>query len=129
MAAVSAATPFLDFAYWERWFEMPGVLLTAQVPILVVIAGVFFFRSLNRGSERLPFAIALGLFLLGFAGLGISLFPYIVPDQITIWDAAAPAASQMFMLVGTVIIVPIILAYTAWSYWVFRGKVGTHGYH
>jgi cytochrome d ubiquinol oxidase subunit II len=52
-----------------------------------------------------------------------------VPDQITIWDAAAPAASQMFMLVGTVIIVPIILAYTAWSYWVFRGKVGTHGYH
>ena len=129
MAAVSAATPFLDYDYWQRWFEMPGVLLTAQVPILVVVAGLFFFRSLKAGAERLPFAIALGLFLLGFAGLGISMFPYIVPDQITIWDAAAPPSSQIFMLVGTVIIIPIILAYTAWAYWVFRGKVGTHGYH
>lgn len=129
MAAVSAATPFLDYEYWQRWFEMPGVLLTAQVPILVVVAGIFYFRSLNARAERLPFAIALGLFLLGFAGLGISMFPYIVPDQITIWDAAAPPSSQIFMLVGTVIIIPIILAYTAWAYWVFRGKVGTHGYH
>jgi cytochrome d ubiquinol oxidase subunit II len=129
MAAVSAATPFLDYAYWQRWFEMPGVLLTAQVPILVMIASFFYFRSLNADAERLPFLLALGLFLLGFAGLGISIFPYIVPDQITIWDAAAPASSQLFMLVGTVIIVPIILAYTAWAYWVFRGKVGTHGYH
>lgn len=129
MGAVSAATPFLNYAYWQRWFEMPGVLITAQVPILIVIASFLFFRSLNAGAERLPFAIALGLFLLGFVGLGISMFPYIVPDQITIWDAAAPEQSQIFMLVGTVIIVPIILAYTAWAYWVFRGKVGTHGYH
>jgi len=57
------------------------------------------------------------------------MFPYVIPDQVTIWDAAAPEQSQIFMLVGTVIIVPIILAYTAWAYWVFRGKVGEHGYH
>lgn len=129
MAAVSAATPFLHYAYWQRWFEMPGVVLTAQVPLLVVIATFFYFRSLNAGAERLPFVLALGLFLLGFTGLGISMFPYIVPDQITIWDAAAPEQSQAFMLVGTVIIIPIILAYTAWAYWVFRGKVDAHGYH
>ena len=71
----------------------------------------------------------MALFALGFAGLGISLFPYIVPDSVTIWDAAAPERSQVFMLVGTAIIMPVILAYTAWAYWVFRGKVGTHGYH
>lgn len=129
MAAVSAATPFLDYDYWRRWFELPGVLLTAQIPILVVIATIFYFRSLAAGGERLPFLIALGLFLLGFAGLGISIFPFIVPDQITIWDAAAPEPSQLFMLVGTAIIIPFILAYTVWAYWVFRGKVGTHGYH
>ncbi|MCX7284824.1 MAG: cytochrome d ubiquinol oxidase subunit II [Novosphingobium sp.] len=129
MAAVSAATPFLDYAYWHRWFEMPGILLTVPVPLLVVAFGFSFFKSLALGSERLPFAIALGLFLLGFAGLGISIFPYIVPDQITIWEAAAPEKSQLFMLVGTVVIMPVIIAYTGWAYWVFRGKVGTHGYH
>lgn len=129
MAAVSAATPFLVFAYWRHWFEMPGLLLTAQVPILVLVASFFFFRSLRARAERLPFLLTLCLFLLGFAGLGISMFPYVIPDQVTIWDAAAPEQSQIFMLVGTVIIVPIILAYTAWAYWVFRGKVGEHGYH
>ena len=129
MTAVSAATPFLTYDYWRRWFAMPGVLLTAQVPLLVTIAAIAFFWSLRRGAERLPFLMALGLFLLGFTGLGISIFPYIVPRAVTIWDAAAPPQSQLFMLVGAVIIVPLILAYTAWAYWVFRGKVGAHGYH
>ncbi len=129
IAAVSAATPFLGQGYFQRWFEMPNVLLTAQVPILVIIAAVLYFRSLAKGAERLPFLIALGLFLLSFVGLGISMFPYVVPPSVTIWDAAAPERSQMFVLVGAVVIVPVILAYTAWAYWVFRGKVGTHGYH
>lgn len=129
LAAVSAATPFLTYDYWRRWFAMPGVLLTAQVPLLVTIVAFTFFWSLRRGAERLPFLLALALFLLGFVGLGISIYPYVVPRTVTIWDAAAPPQSQLFMLIGTVIIIPIILAYTAWSYWVFRGKVGTHGYH
>ncbi len=129
LGAVSAATPFLTYDYWRRWFAMPGVLLTAQVPLLVAICAVTFFWSLKHGAERLPFMTALGLFFLGFVGLGISIYPYIVPRAVTIWDAAAPPQSQLFMLVGAAVIIPIILAYTGWAYWVFRGKVGTHGYH
>jgi len=126
---VSAATPFLQYDYWHRWFALPGVLLTAQVPLLVVICAGTFLWSLRRDAERLPFFMALALFLLGFVGLGISMFPYVVPRAVTIWDAAAPAQSQSFMLIGSVIIIPIILAYTGWAYWVFRGKAGTEGYH
>ena len=129
MAAVSVATPFLHHDYWRRWFAMPSVLLTAQVPLLVAIAAAAYFWSLRRGAERAPFLIALGLFLLGFVGLGISMFPYVVPSQIPIWDAAAPVESQRFMLVGVAVIVPVILAYTGWAYWVFRGKAGHEGYH
>jgi cytochrome d ubiquinol oxidase subunit II len=129
MAAVSLATPYLHYDYWRRWFSMPNVLFTAQVPLLVIITSVIFVRSLRRGAERLPFLMALTLFLLNFTGLGISVFPYLVPREITIWDAAAPAQSQAFMLVGVAFIMPVIVGYTIWAYWVFRGKVGTHGYH
>jgi cytochrome d ubiquinol oxidase subunit II len=129
MAAVSAATPFLHYDYWRRWFTMPGVFMTAQVPLLVSITAATFFWSLNRGHERLPFVMVLALFLLNFLGLGISMYPYLVPRQITIWDAAAPVQSQEFMLVGTAVIFPVIIAYTVWAYWVFRGKAGAHGYH
>jgi cytochrome d ubiquinol oxidase subunit II len=129
LAAVSAATPFLGYDYWRRWFAMPGVLLTAQVPLLVAICAATFFWSLGRNFERLPFLMALALFLLGFLGLGISMYPYVVPRAVTIWDAAAPPESQSFMLVGALVIIPLILAYTGWAYWVFRGKAGVHGYH
>ncbi len=129
LAAVSAATPFLAIDYWRRWFAMPGVLLTAQIPLLTAIAAAVFFWSLRKGAERLPFLAALTIFALGFAGLGVSIFPYVVPRAVTIWDAAAPPASLGFMLVGAVVIIPIILAYTAWSYWIFRGKSGPSGYH
>ena len=129
LAAVSAATPYLHYDYWRRWFEMPGVLLSAQVPLLVVIVAAIFFRSLRRGDERLPFLMALALFLLGFVGLGISLYPYVVPPAVTIREAAAPVESLRFMLGGALVIIPLILTYTGWAYWVFRGKVGTHGYH
>ena len=124
MAAVSAATPFLSYDYWRRWFAMPGVLLTAQVPLLVVVITGVLFWSIARGRHKLPFLASLALFLLGYVGLGISVFPYVVPRAVTIWAAAAPAQSQLFMLVGTVVIIPIIIGYTGWAYWVFRGKVG-----
>jgi cytochrome d ubiquinol oxidase subunit II len=129
MAAISAATPYLHYDYWRRWFSMPNVLFTAQVPLLVIITSVVFVWSLRRGDERLPFLMTLLLFVLNFVGLGVSLFPYLVPPEITIWDAAAPAQSQVFMLVGVAVIMPVIIAYTAWAYWVFRGKSGAHGYH
>jgi cytochrome d ubiquinol oxidase subunit II len=89
------------------------------------------FRTLTvRHHDYWPFFFALGLFVLGFSGLGFSMFPYIVPVEITIWEAAAPRNSQIFMLVGASVLVPVILAYTAFSYWVFRGKIiPGEGYH
>ncbi|MFW2851554.1 cytochrome d ubiquinol oxidase subunit II [Sphingomonas sp. TX0543] len=129
MAAVSLATPFLSIDYYQRWFAMPGVLFTAQVPLATIVCGFLLFWSLRRGRERLPFIVSLGLFALGFIGLGISMFPYIVPRALTIWDAAAPEKSQIFMLVGVVFILPLIVAYTGWAYYVFRGKSGKDGYH
>jgi len=105
------------------------VLFTAQVPLLVVIASAVFFFSLRRRHHYTPFLMALGLFTLGLAGLGISLYPYVVPPAVSIWDAAAPNVSLKFMLPGVLVMVPIILAYTGYSYWVFRGKTGHEGYH
>jgi cytochrome d ubiquinol oxidase subunit II len=129
MVAVSAATPFLHYDYWRRWFSLPGAFLTAQIPLLVVITAALFFRGLRRRNERLPFLMVLALFFLNFLGLGVSVYPYLVPRAVTIWDAAAPPQSQLFMLIGTAVIFPIIIGYTAWAYWVFRGKAGAHGYH
>ncbi|MGU3555324.1 cytochrome d ubiquinol oxidase subunit II [Methylobacterium radiotolerans] len=129
IALVSAVTPFLQGRYYERWLAMPNVLVTAQVPLLVALAAFALWRTLRGGAERAPFLIALGLFALTFAGLGISIFPDIVPGRITIWQAAAPEASQIFLLAGASVLIPIILSYTAYAYWVFRGKVDAHGYH
>ncbi|MES2441415.1 MAG: cytochrome d ubiquinol oxidase subunit II [Pseudomonadota bacterium] len=130
IAAVSAATLKVDGgSYVERWLAMPNVLLTAQVPLLVAIFAFAFWRSLAKRREVMPFVLALGLFLLSFAGLGISMYPYIVPTAVTIVQAAAPARSQGFMLIGAAVLIPVILAYTVWAYWVFRGKVGAEGYH
>jgi cytochrome d ubiquinol oxidase subunit II len=129
MAAVSAATPFLREAYWLRWFAWPQVLFTAQVPLLVAIVTFVLFWSLRRGHHYTPFLMALALFGLGLAGLGVSIFPFVVPPSVSIWDAAAPDDSLKFMLPGVLVMVPIILAYTGYSYWVFRGKTGHEGYH
>ncbi|WP_343517831.1 cytochrome d ubiquinol oxidase subunit II [Sphingomonas sp.] len=129
IGAVSVATLFLSHGYWQRWLEFPNVLATAQVPLLTAITAFAFYRSLKKKRETRPFFLALGLFLMGFVGLGISMWPYVIPRSVTIMDAAAPAASQGFMLIGAGLLIPIILAYTAWSYWVFRGKVGAEGYH
>ena len=129
LAAVSLYTVFLEQQYFDRWFSMPSVLFAANVPLMTAIITFLLFRGLAKGWEAAPFWLSLALFLLGMAGLGVSMFPYIVPDEVTIWDAAAPERSQSFMLVGVAITMPLILAYTAWAYWVFRGKVGHEGYH
>ena len=126
---VSLATLNLDYTYREKWLGYPAVLLTAQVPLLTAIIAFAFYRSIRKRREARPFFLALALFLMSFIGLGISMYPYIVPDHLTIWEAAAPASSQWFMLVGAVVLIPIILSYTAFSYWVFRGKVTAEGYH
>jgi cytochrome d ubiquinol oxidase subunit II len=129
IVAVSIGTLFLRPDYVARWLDMPGVLFTAQVPIVTALIAFLFYRAMRKGREAQPFLLALGLFLLSFIGLGISMFPYVIPGAVTIWDAATAPRSQAFMLVGALITVPPILAYTGWAYWVFRGKVGEHGYH
>jgi cytochrome d ubiquinol oxidase subunit II len=129
IAAVSAATPFLDNKYYQNWFRFPGVLAAAQVPLLVAIFSFLLWRSLGKRHERAPFLWSLGLFALSLLGLAISIWPDVVPGRVSIWAAAAPESSQRFMLVGAGIMIPIILAYTGWSYWVFRGKVADAGYH
>ena len=129
IAAVSFATLTLEPRYYARWLAYPGVLATAQVPLATLIVSYLLFRSIGHRREALPFFFALGLFGLSILGLGISIWPYVIPARVTIWEAAAPYRSQVFMLIGAGLTVPIILAYTAWAYWVFRGKAGTEGYH
>ena len=96
---------------------------------LAALASVAFVRSLKAGHETAPFLLTLGIFLLSFVGLCISVFPYVVPGAVTIWDAATDRSGQIFMLWGTAFVLPMILGYTGWSYWVFRGKVNADGYH
>jgi len=128
IATVSIATPFLHIQYAQRWFTWPNVILTAPVPIAVAIITVLLLRALANKQDSQPFPLVLSLFALSYAGLGISMYPYIVPQSITIWQAASPENSQFFMLVGVAILIPLILGYTGWAYWVFRGKV-RGGYH
>ena len=130
IAVVSLWTPFLEAQYFTRWLSWPSILYVAPVPVLTLLAAWRLIASLAAEREREPFFATLALFLLCYLGLGISLYPSIVPPKVSIWDAAGPDVSLGFMLVGAVVLVPIILAYTAYAYWVFRGKVDPHGgYH
>jgi cytochrome d ubiquinol oxidase subunit II len=129
IGAISLATLTLEPQYHTRWLAYPGVLITAFVPALTLLATWLFYRSLSRKKDAQPFFWALALFGLCVVGLGISIWPDVIPARVSIWEAAAPHRSQAFMLIGASVMVPIILAYTAWSYWVFRGKVGSEGYH
>lgn len=130
MALVSILTPFQDVAYFKRWFAWPSLLFSLFIPLLVLFAAKGLFTGLNDHKDASPFLYSLLLFVLCFIGIGISFFPYLVPPTVTIWDAAAPEKSLLFALVGTVVLVPLILIYTAYAYWVFRGKVDpAEGYH
>jgi len=129
IGVVSVATLFLSEAYFAKWLAWPRVLWVAPVPILVALSSLAFARSLKSGRELAPFLLTLGIFLLCFVGLGISVFPDVIPGAVTIWAAATDHSSQVFMLWGTALVLPMILAYTSWSYWIFRGKVDDHGYH
>jgi cytochrome d ubiquinol oxidase subunit II len=130
VAVVSVWTPLSQHQVAERWFSFPNLLILSPVPLLVAASSFWLLWALRRDPHRQPFLAALALTLLGFTGMAISIWPHIVPPTITIWEAAAPPSTQQFALVGTLIVMPLILAYTGWAYYVFRGKVGeSEGYH
>jgi cytochrome d ubiquinol oxidase subunit II len=129
-AIVSIWTPLVHADIAARWFSLPNLFWFLPVPLLVLLCTWALLRAVTSRAEYAPFLLTLTLIFLGYSGLGISLWPNIIPPSISIWEAAAPPQSQSFLLVGTLLIIPFILMYTAWSYYIFRGKVTEHdGYH
>ena len=127
---VSLWTPAVDPGIAHRWFSWPNIAYLSPMPIITALIALLEWRSLSRQSEAGPFIGAVALFLLSYIGIAISLWPMIVPHHYTLWQAAAAPSTQAFLLVGTLVLLPVILLYTGWSYWVFRGKVrGDIGYH
>lgn len=127
---VSWWTPFLAPEISKTWFSMPTMLYVMPVPILTALLAVSLTWGLIRQKDAIPFPSAVGIFALCFAGLGIGIAPYIVPRAITIHEAAAPDSSLGLMLIGALIMLPLVIGYTAYSYWVFRGKTDPEaGYH
>jgi cytochrome bd ubiquinol oxidase subunit II len=123
MAAVSLWTPLEFERIARRWFALPNILFLWPVPLITALVALTCWRALERGRDAAPFLTAIGLFLLGYLGLVISVFPYLVPPSLTIWQTAAVPASQIFMLIGTLLLLPVILGYVTFVYWIFRGKV------
>ena len=127
---VSLWTPFTSAAIAARWFGWPNTLVLAPLPVVTVALAAFAWWSFGKDDNLRPFLAAVGLFLLSFLGVAISLWPMIVPGHYTLWQAAAGESAQVFLLVGTLFLLPVVLFYTGWSYWVFRGKVREGvGYH
>jgi cytochrome d ubiquinol oxidase subunit II len=127
---VSLWTPLTHGDIAQRWFSLPNLFWFLPVPVLVCLTFYLLLRSVANNDHVMPFVLTLVLIFLGFSGLCISLWPNIIPPSVSIWEAAAPPQSQGFALVGALFIIPFILVYTAWSYWVFRGKVRHgDGYH
>ncbi|MCR9180971.1 MAG: cytochrome d ubiquinol oxidase subunit II [Erythrobacteraceae bacterium] len=129
MGAVSLYNIGLKPEYAARWLTAPEVYWVAPVPIVTAIVAVSMLRAILKDRNSKPFWLGIALFFLGMSGLGVTIWPYVVPPGVTIWDAAAPERSQIFMLVGVAITMPLIIGYTVWAYWVFRGKVADEGYH
>ena len=131
MGLVSAWLPFLESRVMARWFDDGHFWWLAPVPLLALVNAVLLWRAAKaHGRDARPFVLTLTFFALGFAGLVLGMWPNIIPPDMSIWDAASPASSQIFLGVGILILLPAILGYTWWSYSVFRGKVeADSGYH
>ncbi|MGD2271403.1 MAG: cytochrome d ubiquinol oxidase subunit II [Desulfobacterales bacterium] len=122
MALVSLSMPFINDGIKTLWFSLPNFFLLLPMPLLSIGVFILLWRDLRTPRENRPFFLSLGLFLLNYIGLGISLWPWLVPFEITLWQAAAAPESQSLLLIGTVIMLPIILCYVGYCYYVFRGK-------
>ena len=131
IVVVSIWTPLTEPAIAHRWFSWPHIALLAPVPVITAIVACLCWHAFRGwGSDSAGFLTAIGLFLMSYLGVAISLWPMIVPDHYTIWQAASAPGTQMFLLIGTLFLLPVILMYSGWSYWVFRGKLrGDVGYH
>jgi cytochrome d ubiquinol oxidase subunit II len=123
MAGVSLWTPLLEPSIAERWFSLPNFYFLWPVPAVTALVAFMTWRWIEQGRDAPPFLASIALFLLGYLGLVISVFPYLVPRSLTIWETAATPSSQIFMLVGTLVLLPIVLGYVVFVYWLFRGKV------
>ena len=130
VGVVSLWTPYIDAQIASRWFSWPNIVFLSPVPVITAGLVIYLWRSLSNKSEYGPFVASLCLFVMSYLGIAISLFPMIVPKHFTLDQAAASPSTQAFLLIGTLGLLPVILIYTGWSYWVFRGKVrGDIGYH
>ena len=122
MALVSLSMPFLNTDVKNLWFSLPNFFILLPLPLLSAVIVFMLARALKARKEYKPFFLSLGIFLLNYVGLGISLWPWLVPFEITLWQAAAAPESQSFLLIGTVIMLPLVLTYTGYCYYIFRGK-------
>src|SRR6185437_2219655 len=130
IVVVSLWTPAMEQSIRQRWFTWPAIGFLSPVPIATLLLAVWEWRALNSRAEISPFLAAIGLFLMSYIGIAISLWPMIVPYRFTLWQAASSPNTQAFLAIGTLFLLPVILMYTGWSYWVFRGKVRADiGYH
>jgi cytochrome d ubiquinol oxidase subunit II len=130
MVIVSLWTPLAFERIALRWFSLPNILFLWWVPAATALVVFAAWRWIGSGHEVLPFLAAIALFLLGYLGLLISNFPYLVPPSLTIWQTAAAPATQIFMLMGTLLMLPIIIGYMIFVYWTFGGKLREgEGYH
>jgi cytochrome d ubiquinol oxidase subunit II len=123
MLVVSVWTPLNQTEIMQRWFSLPNLFYLAPLPLTAGLVFLYTAYSIRKGDEYLPFYLAIILFILAYAGFCISLWPYVVPRVYTLWQAAAPVSTQQFILVGAAILMPVLLGYTAYAYYVFRGKV------
>ena len=122
IAIVSLWTPLADHDIARRWFSWPNIAILSPIPVATALIMLLEWRALARG-ELSPYLYAVALFTLSYLGIAISLFPMIVPHHLSLWQSASSPDTQLFLLIGTLFLLPIILVYTGWSYWVFRGKV------
>lgn len=122
IALVSIWTPMAEPAIARRWFSWPNLLFLSPVPVLAALTIWGFAQAVSAKRDLAPFILCVGLYMLTLAGLAISLWPYVVPRHLSVWEVAAPPDTQRFLLWGVAAILPVVLAYTAYAYYVFRGK-------
>ncbi|WP_133127463.1 cytochrome d ubiquinol oxidase subunit II [Legionella nagasakiensis] len=126
---VSIWTPLHNEEIFNRWYSFPNVFLLTPLPIITAVMIFLVWKNLSGGHEIKPFVYSIVIFLCSYCGIGISVYPYLIPHDITIWEAAAPDKTLIFILIGVVIMLPVLLGYTLYAYRVFWGKSAGEGYH